>query len=208
MTLVLGLTGSIGMGKTTTARIFARVGVPVFDADAKVHELYGGAAAGPVEAAFPGTVKGGRVDRQRLAEVVFGDAEALRRLEAIIHPLVRMEEARFIRACLAARARVCLLDVPLLLENRSAQRCDVIVLVSASFEIQKQRVLARPGMNPAKFEAILARQMPDAQKRRMAHAMIDTGLGIVTAEAQVEGLLKALAGCPGKAAFKKEHLDA
>ena len=203
MTFILGLTGSIGMGKSTTAGFFTRCGVPLHDADAAVHRLHRGRAAGPIEAAFPGTVIDGAVDRARLGKAVLGRPEALRRLEEIIHPLVREEEEAFIARCRAAGAGLAVIDVPLLLETGGEVRCDAVLVVSAPAPTQRERVLARPGMSPEKLEAILARQMPDAEKRLRAHFIVDTGRGLMAAERQVGSILRVLAGRPGRAAQKK-----
>lgn len=196
--LVLGLTGSIAMGKSTTAAMFRAAGVPVHDADAAVHALYGGAAVAPVEAAFPGVAVDGRIDRERLAARVVGDAEALRRLEAIVHPLVREAERDFLVKAAAAGARVAVLDVPLLLETGGDSRVDAVVVVTAPAEVQRARGLARPGMTEARLAAILARQMPDAEKRRRAHFIVDTGHGLEAARASVTAILRSLAQLPGK----------
>ncbi|QRG08194.1 dephospho-CoA kinase [Xanthobacter dioxanivorans] len=194
---ILGLTGSIGMGKSATARLFRAHGVPVHDADASVHGLYRGAAVGPVEAAFPGVARDGAVDRAALGARVLGDGEAMRRLEAIVHPLVRAEEESFLASARAAGARLVVLDIPLLFETGGAGRADAIAVVSAPKAVQRARVLDRPGMTDDKFEAILAKQMPDAEKRRRAHFVIDTGRGYASAEHQVAGIVRALAG-PGR----------
>ena len=192
--LRLGLTGSIGMGKSATAGMFRMSGVPVFDADAAVHALYEGRAAPLIDAAFPGTVEGGRVDRTRLSAQVVGDAEAIRRLEDIVHPLVREERARFLAEARAAGARLVVFDVPLLFETGGAAGVDATVVVSAPPGIQRARVLERPGMTEAKLAGILARQMPDAEKRRRAHFVVDTGRGFAFAEAQVRDIVRALTG--------------
>lgn len=198
MTFVLGLTGSIGMGKSATAAILRRLGVPVHDADAAVHALYGGAAAPLIEAAFPGTVAAGVVDRTALSRVVLGSPEMLGKLEAIVHPLVRGEEERFLAGAVARRAPVAALDIPLLLETGAERRCDAVLVVMAPPEAQRLRVLARPDMTEEKFEAIRAKQMPEPEKRRRAHFVVDTGRGHAAAEAQVRDILKALAGRPGR----------
>jgi len=193
--LLLGLTGSIGMGKSTTASLFREAGVPVHDADRAVHRLYRGAAAGPIEAAFPGATRDGAVDRALLGARVLGDDAAMRRLEAIVHPLVRDAERAFLSA--AGLARVVLLDIPLLFETGGEKRVDAIVVVTAPAEVQRARVLARPGMDEARFQQILARQMPDAQKRRRAHFLVDSGYGMERARAQVRDILRACAGMTG-----------
>lgn len=197
MTFVLGLTGSIGMGKSATAAMFRQLGVPVHDADASVHRLYRGAAVPPIEAAFPGVTANGMVDRERLARRVIGQADELRRLEAIVHPLVRREEAAFLAEAVRSGRRLAVLDVPLLFESGAADRCDAVLVVSAGEAIQAARVLARPGMSPERFAAIKAKQMPDAEKRRRTHFLVDTGRGFPHAEAQVSGIVRALAGRPG-----------
>ncbi len=193
---ILGLTGSLGMGKSTTAGFFAEAGVPVHDADAVVHRLYEGEAVGAIEAAFPGTTTDGKVDRAKLAALVLDDPEALRRLEAIVHPLVRAAEARFLADAGARDAPVVLLDIPLLLETASHQRVDAIVVVSAPAEIQRQRMLERPGMTQEKFDALLARQIPDSEKRRRADFVVDTSRGFDAARAQVREILRAVATMP------------
>lgn len=192
MSFVLGLTGSIGMGKSTTAGLFREAGVPVHDADAAVHRLYAGPAAARIEAAFPGVVVTGGVDRGRLAARVLGDAGALRRLEAIVHPLVRAEEEDFLARNRAAP--VVVLDIPLLFETGGESRCDAVAVVTAPAEAQRARVLAREGMTEARFEALLAKQTPDAEKRRRAHFLVDTGSGIPPTRAAVRAILRAVAG--------------
>jgi dephospho-CoA kinase len=196
--LVLGLTGSIGMGKSTTARFFAEAGVPVHDADAAVHHLYETEAVAAIEAEFPGTTAAGKVDRTRLAARVLDDPAAIKRLEAIVHPLVRDSSARFLAASAARCAGIVVLDIPLLFETGGETRVDAVVVVSAQAPIQRQRVLARPGMTPAKLDAILARQMPDAEKRRRAHFIVDSSRDFDFARAQVHGILRAVAAMPGR----------
>jgi dephospho-CoA kinase len=196
--LVIGLTGSIGMGKSTTAGFFREAGVPVHDADAAVHALYRGAAVSPVGAAFPGVVRDGVIDRPALSRAVLGAPEALKRLESIVHPLVRQEEERFLAGARHSGARAALLDIPLLLESGAANRVDVVVVASCDPAIQRQRVLARPGMTAEKLDAILARQMPDAEKRRHAHFVVDTGQGFDAARRQVRDILMTLAGVAGR----------
>jgi dephospho-CoA kinase len=198
MTFVLGLTGSIGMGKSATAAMFRALGVPVHDADAVVHALYRGTAAPLIAKAFPGTVADGVVDRSALGREVLGHPERLKELEAIVHPLVRAERDGFLAAAVAARAPVAVIDIPLLFETGGERRCDAVAVVTASPAVQRARVLARPGMTPEKFEAILAKQMPDAEKRRRAHFLVDTGRGFQSAETQVRAILRALAGRPGR----------
>ncbi|MCZ8316174.1 dephospho-CoA kinase [Phreatobacter sp.] len=191
---VLGLTGSIGMGKSTTSAFFRAAGIPVHDADAAVHKLYAGAAVAPIEAAFPGVTVDGRVDRARLGAVVLKDAEALKRLEAIIHPLVGGAEKAFRDAARARGHTMVVLDIPLLLETGGERRVDAVAVVSAPPGIQRDRVMARPGMTADKLEAILARQMPDAEKRRRAHFVIESGFGLDAARRQVSDLIRALSG--------------
>lgn len=187
--LVLGLTGSIGMGKSTTAEMFRRAGVAVHDSDEAVHRLYAGAAAPLIEAAFPGVVVDGAVDRQRLSEHVIGKPEALKRLEQIIHPLVRRDADAFLDQQRRSGAAVAVLDIPLLFETGGRERVDRVVVVSAPADIQRQRVLARPGMTPDKFDAILKRQTPDAEKRAKADYVVETGQGLESAEAMVREIV-------------------
>jgi dephospho-CoA kinase len=198
MTFVLGLTGSIGMGKSTTAAIFRRYGVPVHDADAAVHALYSGRAAPLIEERFPGTVTAGVVDRAALSQHVIGSPERMAALEKIVHPLVREEEVQFLAKAAAARVPVAVLDIPLLLETGGAARCDAVLVVTAAPHVQWSRVRARPDMTEEKFAAILAKQMPDAEKRARAHFLVDTGLGLAAAERQVGDTLRALASRPGR----------
>ena len=190
--IVLGLTGSIGMGKSTTAKMFAEAGVPVHDSDETVHRLYAGKAAPLVEAAFPGTVKDGVVDRTLLARQVLGDAEALKKIEAIIHPLVRADADAFLARHRAAGAPLAVLDIPLLFETGGRNRVDKVAVVTAPADIQRQRVLARPGMTEEKFASILAKQVPDAEKRRLADFIIDTGQGLEVAKKSVEEIIATL----------------
>jgi dephospho-CoA kinase len=189
----LGLTGSIGMGKSTVAAMFAARGIPVFDADATVHRLQGpgGALVAPIEAAFPGTTTGAGVDRARLGEAVLGDREALARLEALVHPAVAAERAAFLRR--HAAAPLVLLDIPLLYETGGESTVDRIAVVSAPAEIQRARVLSRPGMTAARLAAILARQLPDAEKRARADVVIDTGGTIDATRAAVDAVIACLA---------------
>ncbi|MFL5199032.1 MAG: dephospho-CoA kinase [Microvirga sp.] len=197
MTFVLGLTGSIGMGKSATAAMFRALGVPVHDADAVVHALYRGAAAPLIAKAFPGTVADGVVDRSALGREVLGQPERLKELEAIVHPLVRAERDAFLTAAVAARAPVAVIDIPLLFETGGERDCDAVLVVTASREVQRARVLARAGMTEEKFAAIAAKQMPDEEKREKAHFLVDTGRGFAAAERQVGDILRALAGRPG-----------
>jgi dephospho-CoA kinase len=193
---VLGLTGSLGMGKTTTARFFAEAGVPVHDADAVVHRLYEGTAVAAIEAAFPGTTANGQVDRITLAARVLGDSAALKRLEAIVHPLVHEAERRLLAEAEATGEKVAVLDIPLLFETGGDQRVDAVAVVSAPQEVQTARVLERAGMTMEKLEAILAQQMPDAEKRRRADFVVDTSRGFDVARAQVRAILDAVATMP------------
>jgi dephospho-CoA kinase len=194
--VILGLTGSIGMGKSTTAGFFAEAGAPVHDADAAVHRLYAGAAAAAIEAAFPGTVAGGKVDRARLGEQVIDDPAALKRLEAIVHPLVRRDEERFLQAAEDAGATIAVLNIPLLFETGSETRCDAVVVVSAPPEMQRARVMTRPGMTEEKFASLLGKQVPDAEKRRRADFVVDTSKDLDSTRAQVRAILRAAAKLP------------
>jgi dephospho-CoA kinase len=189
---ILGLTGSIGMGKSTTAKFFAEEGVPVHDADGTVHRLYESDAVAAIEAAFPGTTAGGKVDRGKLAVQVVGDPAARKRLEAIVHPLVRQSEKDFLAAAQARGDQVVVLDIPLLFETGGEARVDAVVVVSASAEMQRARVLERPGMTVHKFEGLRAAQVPDAEKRRRADFVVDTGQGFEVARAQVRDILAAV----------------
>lgn len=198
--LILGLTGSIGMGKSATAALFAEEGIPVHEADRAVHRLYAGEAVAPIEAAFPGVVRAGVIDRDRLAKRVLNNPEALARLEAIIHPLVRHDSRRFLARTAEQGARIVVFDIPLLFETKGETRVDAVVVVSAPVDVQRARVLARPGMTEDKLAAILARQLPDAEKRRRAHFIVDTSRGFDSARVQVRGILRAAAAIPGRAA--------
>ncbi|MEZ5994235.1 MAG: dephospho-CoA kinase [Hyphomonadaceae bacterium] len=192
--IVVGLTGSIGMGKSTVARMFVEEGAPAFNSDDAVHALYapGGAAVAPVEAAFPGVTKSGGIDRGALSARVVGNEAAIKQLETIVHPLVRAAQQEFLSSNLAAGAPVVVLDIPLLFETGGGDLVDKVVVVSAPAAIQRARVLARPGMSEAKFEAILARQTPDSEKRAKADFVIDTGVGLEQTQAQVRAVLDAL----------------
>jgi len=194
--VILGLTGSIGMGKSTTAGFFAEAGAPVHDADAAVHRLYAGAAAAAIEAAFPGTTAGGKVDRAKLGEQVLKDPAALKRLEAIVHPLVRRDEERFLQAAEGAGAAVAVLNIPLLFETGGDKRCDAVVVVSAPPEMQRARVMERPGMTEEKFASLLGKQVPDAEKRRRADFVVDTSKDLDSTRAQVRAILQAAARLP------------
>ncbi|ESZ31151.1 dephospho-CoA kinase [Mesorhizobium sp. L2C067A000] len=192
--IVLGLTGSIGMGKSTTAKMFVDAGVPVHDSDETVHRLYAGKAAPLVEAAFPGTVIAGSVDRTELARRVLGNAAALKTLEAIVHPLVRADADAFLARHRAAGAPLVVLDIPLLFETGGRNRVDKVVVVTAPANIQRARVLARPDMSEEKLAAILAKQVPDAEKRRQADFVIDTGEGMDAARSAVGAIIAELSG--------------
>jgi dephospho-CoA kinase len=198
--LVIGLTGSIGMGKSTAARFFAELGVPVLDADAVVHQLYEGEAVAAVEAAFPGSTTNGKIDRVKLGAKVIGDAAAMKRLEAIVHPLYRDAEQRFLKQAQADGASVALLDVPLLLETGGDKRVDAVVVVSAPAEVQRARLLSRPGMAPDKLDAILAKQMPDAEKRARADFVVDTSQDFDVTRAQVRSILDKVTALPRRRA--------
>jgi dephospho-CoA kinase len=190
MTVVIGLTGSLGMGKSTTARLFAEAGVPVHDADATVHRLYSGEAAPLIEEAFPGTTDAAGVSRPRLAERVLGNPEALHRLERIVHPLVRREELLFLEKAEGDGAPVVVLDIPLLFETGADRRVDAVVVVSAPADVQRARAFERPGMTETKFQALLAKQMPDEEKRRRADFVVDSSQGLDSARVQVHAILR------------------
>jgi dephospho-CoA kinase len=192
--IMLGLTGSIGMGKSTTADMFREAGVPVHDSDEAVHRLYAGKAAPLVEAAFPGTASDGVVDRVALSRHVLGNPEALRKLEAIIHPLVRADAEAFLARHRQQNAPLAVLDIPLLFETGGRNRVDKVVVVTAPAEIQRDRVLSRPGMTEEKFAAIVGKQVPDAEKRSQADFIIDTGQGIEPARQAVSRIIAELTG--------------
>jgi len=195
---ILGLTGSIGMGKSTTANFFREAGVPVHDSDAVVHHLYEGEAVEPVEAAFPGVTVDGRIDRARLAEKLVGNPDAIKRLEAIVHPLVRAVSERFVAGERARGARAIVLDIPLLFETGGESRVDAVVVVSAPADVQRARVLGRPGMTAERLDALLKRQMSDAEKRARAHFVVDSSRSFDSARAQVHAILRAVAALPGR----------
>jgi dephospho-CoA kinase len=194
--VVIGLTGSLGMGKTTTARFFAEAGVPVHDADLAVHRLYAGPAAPLIEEVFPGTTGAAGVDREKLANRVLGDEAAIRQLESIVHPLVRREETSFLAAAEGAGAPVAVLDIPLLFETGGDRRVDAVVVATARPELQRARAFERAGMTEDKFKALLARQMPDAEKRQRADFVVDTSDGFDSARAQVHAIIAAARGLP------------
>jgi dephospho-CoA kinase len=190
--LVIGLTGGVAMGKSTVAQMFADEGTAIFDADAAVHALYKGAAAGAIEAAFPGTARDGVVDRVRLSDVVTRDPVALARLEAIVHPLVATAQSQFLAAAAKAAKRIAVLDIPLLFETGGDAAVDAVVVVSTTAAVQRERVRARGRMSQAQLEALIARQMSDSEKRRRAHFVIDTGGPLEATRLQVRGILRAL----------------
>lgn len=195
---ILGLTGSIGMGKSTTAKMFAAEGVPVHDADAVVHALYEGEAVAAIEAAFPGTTVGGKVNRATLGARVLNDAGAIEKLERIVHPLVAKARDRFIADAARGGAAIVVLDVPLLFETGGDKRCDAVVVVSAPADVQRARAFERPGMSEEKLAAIMAKQMPDAEKRKRADFVVDTSKGFDHARAQVREILARAATMPSR----------
>jgi len=193
---VLGLTGSIGMGKSTTAQLFAELGVPVYDADATVHRLYESEAVAAIEQAFPGTTGARGVDREKLSGHVVGNADAMKRLEAIVHPMLRAHEKEFLAYAEQAGAPVAVLDIPLLFETGGENRVDAVLVVSAPEEVQRQRILSRPTMTEAKLEMILARQMRDSDKRARADFVVDTSNGLDSAREQIRHVLAKVATMP------------
>ena len=193
---ILGLTGSIGMGKSTTAKLFAEAGVPVYDADAAVHQLYEGEAAPAIEAAFPGTTLNGKVDRQRLSARVVHDPAAIKQLEQIVHPMLGASRQKFFAEADAAKAPVVVLDIPLLFETGGEKRVDAVVVVSTSPELQRERVLARGTMDQAKLDAIIAKQMPDAEKRKRADFVVDTSHGLEPVRVQIAHILAEVVKMP------------
>jgi dephospho-CoA kinase len=197
--IVLGLTGSIGMGKSTTATLFAEAGVPVYDADAAVHRLYEGEAVAAIEAAFPGTTANGKVDRNRLSARVVHDSAAMKRLEEIVHPMLSASRQKFFHDAEQSGAPVALVDVPLLFETGGEKRVDAVVVVTTSPELQRERILVRPNMTEEKLAAILARQMPDAEKRKRAHFVVDTSHGLDPVRARIRDILaEAVKLSPGR----------
>jgi dephospho-CoA kinase len=194
--LVLGLTGSIGMGKSTTAKLFADAGVPVYDADATVHKIYEGEAAPVIEAAFPGTTTNGKVDRASLSAKVVHDPAAMKRLEQIVHPMLRAHHQQFLDDAEASGAPIAVVDVPLLFETGGETRVDAVVVVTTAPEVQRERILARDNMTPDKLDAILARQMPDAEKRRRADFVVDTSHGLDPVRQRIREILEAAAKMP------------
>lgn len=194
--LLVGLTGSIGMGKSTVAKRFLALGIPVIDADALVHELYAAAAVSPIEQAFPGVTNAHGVDRAKLAAALMANPGGFKRLEAIVHPLVFREEKERLAAAKAAGAQLAVLEIPLLFETGGDARVDATVVVSAPANAQRQRVLARPGMTEEKFAQILSRQVPDAEKRRRATFVVDTGVALSETEAAIDRVLAELRAWP------------
>ena len=197
---ILGLTGSIGMGKSTTAKLFAEAGVPVYDADASVHQLYEGEAAPAIEAAFPGTTAKGKVDRAKLSARVVHDQAAIKQLEQIVHPMLGASRQKFFADAEAAKAPVVVLDIPLLFETGGEKRVDAVVVVSTSPELQRERVLARGTMDQAKLDAIIAKQMPDAEKRKRADFVVDTSHGLEPVRAQIKHILAEVVKMPQRRA--------
>ncbi|WP_316166407.1 MULTISPECIES: dephospho-CoA kinase [unclassified Bradyrhizobium] len=193
---VLGLTGSMGMGKSTTAKLFAEAGVPVYDADATVHKVYEGEAVPAIEAEFPGTTVDGKVDRARLSAKVVGDADAIRRLEAIVHPMLRSYHQKFLDDAEQSGVPVAVVDVPLLFETGGDKRVDAVVVVSTAPEIQRQRILARGTMTEEALDALLARQMPDAEKRKRADFVVDTSHGLDPVRARIRDILAEVVRMP------------
>src|ERR1700722_12190336 len=194
--IVLGLTGSIGMGKSTTQKLFAEAGVPVYDADAAVHKLYEGEAAPAIEAAFPGATAAGKVDRNKLSARVVHDPAAMKRLEQIVHPMLGASRQKFLGDAEQAGALVAVLDIPLLFETGGENRVDAVVVVTATPEIQRERILARDNMTAEKLEAILARQLPDAEKRKRADFVVDTSHGLDPVRARIRDILAEAAKMP------------
>jgi dephospho-CoA kinase len=194
--LIVGLTGSIGMGKSTTAKLFAEAGVPVYDADATVHQLYEGEAVPAIEAAFPGTTADGKVNRARLSARVVHDPAAMKRLEGIVHPMLGASRQKFFADAEAAGAPVVILDIPLLFETGGEKRVDAVVVVTTSPEIQRERVLARGTMDGTRLDAIIARQLPDAEKRKRADFVVDTSHGLDPVRAQIKDILAKVVKMP------------
>jgi dephospho-CoA kinase len=194
--IILGLTGSIGMGKSTTAKLFAEAGVPVYDADANVHSLYEGEAVAAIEAAFPGTTADGKVDRNKLSARVVHDPVAIKRLEQIVHPMLGASRQKFFAEAERSGAAVAVVDVPLLFETGGEKRVDAVVVVTTTPEIQRQRILSRDNMTSEKLDAILARQLPDAEKRRRADFVVDTSHGLDPVRAQIRDILNQAVKMP------------
>jgi dephospho-CoA kinase len=198
--IILGLTGSIGMGKSTTAKLFAEAGVPVYDADATVHMVYEGEAAPAIEAAFPGTTANGKVDRSKLSAQVVHDAAAMKRLEQIVHPMLRAYHQKFLEDAERSGAPVAVVDVPLLFETGGEKRVDAVVVVTTSPEVQRERILARDDMTGEKLDAILARQLPDAEKRKRADFVVDTSHGLDPVRARIRDILSEAGKMPRRRA--------
>ncbi len=198
--IILGLTGSIGMGKSTTAKLFAEAGVPVYDADATVHMIYQGEAAPAIEAAFPGTTADGKVDRTKLSAQVVHDAAAMKRLEQIVHPMLRAYHQKFLEDAERSGAPVAVVDVPLLFETGGEKRVDAVVVVTTSPEVQRQRILSRDNMTGEKLDAILARQLPDAEKRKRADFIVDTSHGLDPVRARIRDILNEAGKMPRRRA--------
>ena len=194
--IILGLTGSIGMGKSTTAKLFAEAGVPVYDADATVHRLYEGEAVPAIEAAFPGTTAGGKVDRNKLSALVVHDPAAIKRLEQIVHPMLGASRQQFLDEAERAGAPIAVVDVPLLFETGGEKRVDAVVVVTTTPAIQRERILSRPNMTGEKLDAILARQLPDAEKRQRADFVVDTSHGLDPVRARIRDILDQAAKMP------------
>lgn len=194
--LILGLTGSIGMGKSTTAKLFSEAGVPVYDADATVHLIYEGEAAPAIEAAFPGTVVNGKVDRTLLSPRVVHDAGAMKRLESIVHPMLRAHHQKFLDDAERSGAPVAVVDIPLLYETGGEKRVDAVVVVTTAPDVQRKRILARDGMTPEKLDAILAKQLPDEEKRKRADFVVDTSHGLEPVRARIHEILEQVRKMP------------
>jgi dephospho-CoA kinase len=194
--IILGLTGSIGMGKSTTAKLFAEAGVPVYDADASVHSLYEGEAVPAIEAVFPGTTANGKVDRARLSARVVHDPAAMKQLEGIVHPMLGASRQKFLQDAEQSGAPVAVVDIPLLFETGGEKRVDAVVVVTTTPEIQRQRILARENMSGEKLDAILARQLPDAEKRKRADFVVDTSHGLDPVRVRIGDILNEAAKMP------------
>jgi dephospho-CoA kinase len=207
MMLVIGLTGGIGMGKSAAAERFAEHGIPVFNADLCVHQLYEGAAIGPIEAAFPGIAREGRIDRTLLSEKIAGSPERLHQLERIVHPLVVEAELDFLRAQENNGARLAVLEIPLLFETGADARVDVTLVVSAPHDVQRARVLARPDMTVDKLEHLLARQLPDAERRARADYVVDSGTSLERMRIEIDRLIESLKGREGRVMDRLRHKD-
>lgn len=203
--LVIGLTGGIGMGKSAAAEHFARAGIPVFNADAHVHRLYEGEAVEAIEAEFPGVTRGGRIDRKLLTEQVAGSPERLRQLERIVHPMVVEAEIEFLRAQERKGAQLAVLEIPLLFETGAEARVDVTVVLSAPHRVQRERVLARPGMTVDKLEQLLTRQLPDEEKRARADFVVESGTGLADMQAKIDTLIESLQGREGRVMERLRH---